>query len=212
MAGLTQAKSVQYKRRFTPGDCMMMTPDRGIASAESNLAAKKSGDVPCVGSGTVFAWHDTGVWTLLVSSLAVGYCEPCWMVLDLHHRRVDRIKLIVLQVITSFHWIVTGTMAFHVQWKFGAWISDYIHSFQWDVITHPCSNFNGGLAKPPLKLGHGWVITSHRNYCVWLLIHFQSHPRDEEVDINTTPFWGHHRALFRVPYLTTLFVSVCSYL
>ena len=30
----------------------------------------------------------------------------------------------------------------------------------WDAITHPCPNFDGGLAKPPLKLGHGWVITS----------------------------------------------------
>ena len=28
-------------------------------------------------------------------------------------------------------------------------------------ITHQCPNFNGVLAKP-LKLGHGWVITSHR--------------------------------------------------
>ena len=35
----------------------------------------------------------------------------------------------------------------------------YIHSFIWDVITNPCRNFNGGLTKPPLKLGHGSVIT-----------------------------------------------------
>ena len=40
------------------------------------------------------------------------------------------------------------------------WISNYIHVKQWDVITHPCPNFNGGLIKPLLKLGHGWVITS----------------------------------------------------
>ena len=26
---------------------------------------------------------------------------------------------------------------------------------QWDVITNPCHNFNGGLTKPPLKIGHG---------------------------------------------------------
>ena len=31
---------------------------------------------------------------------------------------------------------------------------------KWDAIPHPCLNFNGGLAKPPLKLGHGWAITS----------------------------------------------------
>ena len=36
------------------------------------------------------------------------------------------------------------------------------HVKLWGVITHPCPNFNGGLAKPPLKLGHGWVITPHR--------------------------------------------------
>ena len=33
-----------------------------------------------------------------------------------------------------------------------------------DVITHSCANFNGGLSKPPSKLGHGWVITFH-NVC-----------------------------------------------
>ena len=28
------------------------------------------------------------------------------------------------------------------------------------MIKIPCSNFNGGLAKPPLNLGHGWVLFS----------------------------------------------------
>ena len=32
------------------------------------------------------------------------------------------------------------------------------------VITHPRPNFNGALAKLPLKVGRGWVITSYRNY------------------------------------------------
>ena len=26
-----------------------------------------------------------------------------------------------------------------------AWISNYIHCIKWDVITHPCWKFNGGL-------------------------------------------------------------------
>ena len=39
-------------------------------------------------------------------------------------------------------------------------LSNYIRVKQWDIITHPCPNFNGGLVKPPLKLGHGWLITS----------------------------------------------------
>ena len=38
------------------------------------------------------------------------------------------------------------------------------------MITHPCLNFNGGLTKPPLKLGHRWVITSNGFLWVWSLI------------------------------------------
>ena len=34
-----------------------------------------------------------------------------------------------------------------------AWISDYTNGFMWDVITHPCPNFNGALSKPSLELG-----------------------------------------------------------
>ena len=45
-----------------------------------------------------------------------------------------------------------------------AWISNYIHIKQWDVIIHPCPNFDNDLTKPPLKLRHGWVVTSHINY------------------------------------------------
>ena len=28
----------------------------------------------------------------------------------------------------------------------------------------PMPNFKGGLAKPPLKLGHGWVYASYKNF------------------------------------------------
>ena len=35
------------------------------------------------------------------------------------------------------------------------WIIKHINCFLWDTVNHPCPNFNGGLAKPPLKLGHG---------------------------------------------------------
>ena len=44
--------------------------------------------------------------------------------------------------------------------KMRAWMSNSMHVKQWNVITHPCQNLNGGLVKLPLKLGHGWVITS----------------------------------------------------
>ena len=36
-------------------------------------------------------------------------------------------------------------------------ISNYINYHQWDMITHPCPNFNSSLTEPPLKLGHVWV-------------------------------------------------------
>ena len=35
------------------------------------------------------------------------------------------------------------------------------HSFLWDVITHSCRSFHGYLVQLQLKLGRGWVITSH---------------------------------------------------
>ena len=31
----------------------------------------------------------------------------------------------------------------------------------WNVITHTGPNANGGLVKPPLKLGYWYVITSN---------------------------------------------------
>ena len=47
------------------------------------------------------------------------------------------------------------------------WMSNYIHDFFY-VITYPCSNLNGCL-KLPLKLEHGWVITSY--FLTWMLLH-----------------------------------------
>ena len=37
------------------------------------------------------------------------------------------------------------------------------------VINHPCYNFKDNLAEPPVKLWHGWLITS--NNFMWLCIH-----------------------------------------
>ena len=55
--------------------------------------------------------------------------------------------------------------------KIMAWIGNSIHEFLWDVITHQCPIFNGGLAKPPLKLGHGWVFTSYNIVSMYLLLY-----------------------------------------
>ena len=39
------------------------------------------------------------------------------------------------------------------------------------MITHPCPNFNCGLVKPSMKLGHGRLIASHSVMRMWILIH-----------------------------------------
>ena len=46
------------------------------------------------------------------------------------------------------------------------WISNHIHMIMYVVIILPCSNFNGGLVKPPLKLWYAGVIKkiNLRNY------------------------------------------------
>ena len=48
-------------------------------------------------------------------------------------------------------------LAYSVQ--FMARICNYIHPKPRDLITHPYRNINGGLVKPPLKLGHGRIVT-----------------------------------------------------
>ena len=40
-----------------------------------------------------------------------------------------------------------------------------------DIITHPCPNISGDFTKPPLRLGHGWIITFHWFRGMYLLIH-----------------------------------------
>ena len=47
-----------------------------------------------------------------------------------------------------------------------SWIRNYTHLQLWNAIINLCPNFNGGLAKPPLKFVHGWTITSHKTWCV----------------------------------------------
>ena len=42
-----------------------------------------------------------------------------------------------------------------------AWINNHIHSFMTNVFTHPCSKFNGGKARPTLKVCriiYGWPL------------------------------------------------------
>ena len=53
-------------------------------------------------------------------------------------------------------------------------MNNYIYSFLCGLLTHPCPYFNGDLAKPPLKFGYGWVITSHRFMLMSSHIHVTS--------------------------------------
>ena len=38
-----------------------------------------------------------------------------------------------------------------ISMKIMLWMSNYIHIKQCDVVTHPCPNFKGALAKPALR-------------------------------------------------------------
>ena len=51
------------------------------------------------------------------------------------------------------------------------YVSKRDHREHWDVIIHQCCNFNDDFVKLPLKLGHGWVITSHVKLWIWLQQH-----------------------------------------
>ena len=42
-------------------------------------------------------------------------------------------------------------------------LDKYIHVKQSDVIIHPCTNINGIVVTPQLKLRLGSIITSHMN-------------------------------------------------
>ena len=39
------------------------------------------------------------------------------------------------------------------------------------INIYPCPNLSGGEGRAPIKLGHGWVITSHINKLMVLFIH-----------------------------------------
>ena len=54
--------------------------------------------------------------------------------------------------------------------KIMTWISDYTHGYLCAVIIHSWPNYKAGLTKPPVKLRHGWVITSRCLTSMQLLI------------------------------------------
>ena len=50
-------------------------------------------------------------------------------------------------------------------------MSNFIHVKESGVLIRLCFNFNGGLVKPPLKLGHRQVIATHMNPWIWLFFY-----------------------------------------
>ena len=54
---------------------------------------------------------------------------------------------------------------------FSTWLRQCIDLEIWNVVIRLCPNFNGSLAKIPLRLGHEWVIISSKSYGMWLCIH-----------------------------------------
>ena len=71
-----------------------------------------------------------------------------------------------------FLWINVATFPTQVTFEeVRSWINNYIHIKLGNVITDPCPNINVSFTKSALKLGHGFVITSHRKLWVWLIIH-----------------------------------------
>ena len=75
------------------------------------------------------------------------YSNKCWIVL-----RKQKQNVLHIEIIHCNQYYDLDPFYLHRLTKIMTWISNYIHSFIWDVITHQCLNFNGGLT-PSLKLG-----------------------------------------------------------
>ena len=72
-----------------------------------------------------------------------------------------------LVLVNIWAWCQTGNKPLsdqHMLIGIGAWVSNCMHSFPRNVITHPHLNFHSIFAKLLFKLRHGWWIISL--YCV----------------------------------------------
>ena len=74
------------------------------------------------------------------------------------------LKIIVLQHRVRHIWMVSELTNGSTEIDTGISIC-----ILYDVIIHPRPNFKGGWTKPPLKLGYGWVITTHHFMRVYFI-------------------------------------------
>ena len=96
-------------------------------------------------------WHGALMYSLMYSLICA------WTNGWANTRDAGNLKLNWL-IMTSLQWFMEINQT---SIRIRTWINEYILLKQWNIITHPCPNFSGVLVKPPLKLGHGWVIISH---------------------------------------------------
>ena len=80
------------------------------------------------------------------------------------------------------------------------WIITFTNK-QWDLMPHHWPNFNGGLAKPPLKLRHGW-INVYETQKSWIYLFSHVYMKDKvfekfginplNIVIESLPIWYQH--------------------
>ena len=63
---------------------------------------------------------------------------------------------------------------------------------RWNVINHPCPNFNSGLIKTGLMLGQGWLVNIFKIWYGWLYLSMSKSQLDH---VNNMDSWLHYRTL-----------------
>ena len=73
---------------------------------------------------------------------------------------MDVMKFMIQLYIHSVHGCENdpGPFYWHELTDIRARSDNFIHGFMCYATTHPCTNLNGGLPIPPMKLQHRWVI------------------------------------------------------
>ena len=128
-----------------------------ICVSKFTIIASDNGLSP--GRRQAIIWNNAGI--LSIGLLGTNFSEILIKILTFSFKKM-RLK------VSSANWR-PFCLGLNVLTEVRAWINNYIFSFMWDVITHPCSNFNNSLAKLLLKAL--WVNTPLDFIWMWLSIH-----------------------------------------